>query len=157
MTEHDEVRELLPLVASGDVTAEELRQVQEHLLQCGRCRQAREELEALAASLRSVPTPQPRPELVRGVLRLAEAKLSTQERRGGASWFLAPLIASSWVLAFLTWPLAVDLGRWLIPGLRFPDQSFENLLAAYSLLGLLLASIAAIAVVRHAGAPWRAK
>ncbi len=78
MSEHERIRILLPLAASGDLSPRDMRRVDEHVARCAACRKASDELAALASSLRALPTPQPPAELVARVCRLGTTRLELQ-------------------------------------------------------------------------------
>jgi predicted anti-sigma-YlaC factor YlaD len=152
MSEHDRIVKLLPLAASGDVTAEEIRRIREHLTDCAACRGASGDYALLGSALRGLPTPQPGAELLARVQALAAPRLVQKRARSRDAWVLAPLVAASWVAALTTFPWVYGAGRWLFAGWHLPGGSFMQALAVYSILGYLLASAAAIAVGRHTNA-----
>jgi len=150
MNEHETVRALLALAASGDISPEDLRCLQEHLTCCEGCRGVSDDFAALAGALRGLPTPQPREELVARVLELAGSRLVKERGPADGAGVLAPLVASGWVAALATWPLVRAAVAWLFTGWHVPGGGFATALAAYSFLGLLTACVSAVAVVRHA-------
>jgi hypothetical protein len=149
MNEHENVRALLPLAASGDISPEDLRRLQEHLTCCEECRGVSDDLAALAGALRGLPTPQPREELVARVLELAGARLAQERVPADGAGVLAPLVVAGWIAALATWPLVRAAVAWLFTGWHVPG-GFATALAAYSFLGLLMACVSAVAVGRHA-------
>ena len=151
MSEHDRIVRLLSLGGTEAVGADEIRLVQEHLKTCVECRRANEDYAVLGSTLRSLPTPQPSAELLARVRLMAAPVLAQQQARNREAVVLAPLVAASWVTALITWPWLRTAGTWLLAGWRSPDGSFAQALAAYSILGFLLASVAVIVVGRRAG------
>ena len=145
MSEHDDIRTLLPLASSGDISADESRRLNDHLARCEACRRESDDYGSLADALRAVPTPQPRPELIAQVRGLAEARLGRRAWRESAG-ILAPLVAASWAAALATWPLVKAAAAWALMGWRLPVGEFGTALGAYSILGLPLACAAALAV-----------
>ena len=134
MSEHERIRMLLPLAASGDLSHQDMKSVNEHVAQCAACRQASEELADLGGALRALPTPQPPAELVARVCRLGEKRLELQGAPRNGAAFLAPLVAASWVAALATWPLARAVVQWLFGGWHVQGGGLGGTLAAYSIL-----------------------
>ena len=157
MNEHEVVRLLLPAAASSDIQPEDLRRVREHLARCEACRRVSGELEALVAALRKIHTPQPRPELLDRVRALAEPRLADM-RPSVREWgWLAALVLISWMGALATWPLLRAAGEWAFAAGHAATSGLGSALAAYSLLGLLPASISAFAVALRTGIIGRTK
>ncbi len=152
MNEHENIRNLLPLAAAGTISPADSRRVDEHLAHCEPCRWISEDFAALGSALRSLPTPQPRAELVARVRNVAESRLAGRKARNREAAILAPLVAASWTVALLTWPAAQAAGRWVLRAWYVRGDGIGTALAVYSILGFLLACAAAIAVGRRAGA-----
>jgi anti-sigma factor RsiW len=150
MSEHERIRELLPLAASGDISPEEMRQVREHLSRCDTCARVSEDFVALGSALRGLPTPMPRAELVTRVRELAELRLERKRAWSRDAVVLAPLVAAGWIMALATWPLVRTAGVWIFAGWHVPGGGFGTALAFYSILGFLLACVSAFAVGRRA-------
>jgi len=152
MNEQEDIRKLLPLAVSGDLPSADVKRVREHLVACAQCRAIREDFAALGQVLRSLPTPQPRAELLAQVRAAAESRLVNQETRTRDTAILAPLVVAGWILAIATWPVASSLGKWALAGVHVPGGGWGVVLATYSILGFLLSCVAAIAVGRRASA-----
>jgi len=150
MTEHDHVQRLLPLAASGDLGAEEQRELQRHLAGCEPCRRALEELEAIAAGLRAIPTPQPSEELVAQVRAMTRTRLARRTAIRTETAVLAPLVLASWIAALATWPLSERLVAWLFTGWHLPSGPLANAVAAYSISAWLLAVVSVLTVGMYA-------
>jgi predicted anti-sigma-YlaC factor YlaD len=146
VSEHERIRILLPLAASGDLSPRDMRRVDEHVARCAECRKANVELAALASSLRALPTPQPPAELVARVCRLGTTRLELQRTPRNGTAFLAPLVAASWVAALATWPLVRTEFHWLFGGWHVPAGGLAGTVGAYSILGFVLACASALAV-----------
>ncbi len=157
MNGHECVRKLLPLVAAGTISPMDLRKVHEHLAQCELCRSISEDFAALGSALRGLPTPQPRVELLAHVRNLAESRLADRTAQSREAAVLAPLVAASWIVALLTWPVVQAAGRWVLAAWYVQGDGIGSALVAYSIVGFLLACTAAIAVGRRAGAIGRAR
>ena len=152
MNGHEAIRKILPLCISGDISPAEAERVREHLLHCDACRQLSGDYSQLANALREMPTPQPGNDLVARVRDLAESQLAQTCRKDNDTAVLVPLVAVSWISALATWPLLRAAGKWAFSGWHLPGGSFGTALTAYSILGLFLASVAAIAVGSRANA-----
>jgi len=155
MSEHDRIVRLLPLAATGDITPEEIRRVREHLASCAECRRVSEDYAFLGSTLRGLPTPQPGAELLARVRAMAAPRLARKQARSRDAMVLAPLVAAGWIVALATWPWVRAAGTMVLTGWHLPSGSLAHALAVYSVLGFLLASVAAIAVGRRASAMGR--
>jgi hypothetical protein len=152
VSEHDHIVKLLPLAATGDLAVGEIRRVREHVAGCAECRRVSEDYDFLETTLRGLPTPQPSAELLARVRTMAASRLERKQARSRDVIVLAPLVAASWIVALATWPWVRAASMWVVTGWHLPGGGFVNALAAYSILGFLLASAAAIAVGRRARA-----
>ncbi len=150
MDEHERIRKMIPLAASDDLSQDDFRQVEKHVATCASCRRAGEDIAALGDALRALPTPQPSEELVARVCRMAETRLVPRPAPGNGATFLAPLVAASWMAALATWPLLRTVGGWIFGGWNVPGGIIGNTLAAYSVLGMILACASAFAVEMRA-------
>jgi anti-sigma factor RsiW len=155
MSEHENISALLALAASGDISPEELRRVQEHLARCEACSIEAQDFALLAEGLRGIPTPQPRAELVARVRSLAEARL-LRRPSSSDSKLIALLVGASWIAALATWPV-LSAGWKVISGVSVADGGLGTALVFYSLLGFLLACVSAVAVGRHASTTGRTR
>ena len=150
MSEHERIRELLPLAASGDISPGELRAVHEHLSRCESCAGMYQDYGVLGSALRSLPTPQPREAVVARVLELAESRLGRSSANPREAFILAPLVVAGWLMAVATWPFARAATVWIFTGWRVPHGGLGTALAFYSILGCILACVSALAVGRRA-------
>jgi anti-sigma factor RsiW len=157
VSEHEQIRTLLPLAASGDLSPRDMKRVDEHVARCAACRRTSEELAALGSALRALPTPQPPAEVVARVCRLGEARLGIGRAPRNGTAFLAPLVAASWVTALATWPLVRSGLQWLSEGLHVLGIGLGGSLAAYSIFGFILSCASTLAVGIHARATGRSK
>jgi anti-sigma factor RsiW len=104
-TEHEKIRSLLSLAASGVLDSAEEISVESHIRNCPECASELEHWQALASGLRRLPTPQLSPvALQRTVARVREAQSAADERRATLR-ILAPLVALSWLSTIFSWPL----------------------------------------------------
>jgi anti-sigma factor RsiW len=157
MSEHESIRKLLALAALGDISPEDMRRVCEHLAGCETCRGVSQDFVALGDALRGLPTPQPRAELVARVRGLAELRLARKCAGNRDAVVLAPLVMAAWIMALATWPLLRAAVRWSLTGWYMPDGRLLTAVAAYSIMGFLIACVSAFAVARRARASGRAR
>ena len=97
MSEHDKIRELLALAGAGALTAEEEKQVVEHVRSCIACSNELEAWRSIATDLCRLSTPQPSARLVLATLARAEGKLAEQAEH---DWNRRVMI---FVVAFACW------------------------------------------------------
>jgi len=103
--EHEKIRSLLSLAASGALDSTEEASVASHVRNCPECAAELEHWQALASGLRRLPTPQLSPfVLQRTVALVREAQIARDERRATLK-VLIPLLALSWFSTILSWPL----------------------------------------------------
>jgi len=157
MSEHDSIRKLLPLAASGDLSPEDLQRVRGHLERCSACRGASEDFAALEGALRGLPTPQPREEVVAQVRELAQAGLARRRKREHEAVVPGLLVAASWIMALATWPGLRAGMRWIVAEWHVPAGGIGSALAAYTILGFLLACLSAVVVGRLSRAAGRTR
>ena len=103
MTEHESVRELLALAASGVLDAEELRRVEQHVRTCEACRAGLDVWAGYTQGLRKLPQP-PAPEglLERTRARIVQEHDAASEKRRHEV-YLAALAAFGWMASFALW------------------------------------------------------
>ncbi len=87
--EHPE--ELLPWYANGTLTGEEMRMVENHLQNCGQCRQELAWLKQLRQQIKDIHVPESPGEVARARLM---REVSQQPRRPRVQWWQAALAAS---------------------------------------------------------------
>ncbi len=157
MSEHERIRELLPLASSGDLTPEAVRDVREHLSRCPECRRISEDFAALAGALGALPTPQPSAAVRAQVHEWAASRLPRERAWGGDTAAVAALVAASWIMAVTAWPVAQPVIRWLLTGWYAPGAGLGTALAAYTIIGFLLACVSALAAAGSVGAIGRSR
>ncbi len=122
--EHDKIRSLLSLAASGALDSADELSVENHVRNCPECAAQLAEWQALAGGLRRLPTPQPSPfVLQRTVAIVREAQAAADERRATLR-LLIPILALSWVSTLMSWPLFkfASVALRVMLGIRFePD------------------------------------
>lgn len=127
MTEHEEIRELLSLAASGDLDATEDQRVSAHLRACPACAAELASWQAIGAGLRRIPTPHASANLVARTISRAQMRFAEESDRRSERKVVALVIVFSWVFVALSWPLAQFLGHgWLsLMGLGF-ERGWKN-------------------------------
>lgn len=105
MSEHDKIRELLPLAAAGALTSAEEERVVAHMRLCAACSHEMEEWRSITGSIRRVPTPQPPARLLQVTLARAEAKLVDQAEHDWNRRVIIFVVAFAWILTVASWPL----------------------------------------------------
>jgi len=144
MSEHDKIRELLPLAAAGALTSAEEKQVAEHVRSCVSCANELDAWRPIATELRRLPTPQPSSWLVQATLARAEAKLAEQDERDWNRHVIIAVVAFAWLLTVASWLvfhfLSERLGNLLGPQFGQTWISF----AAFSALEWIAGGVAAV-------------
>ncbi len=147
MSEHEQIRALLPLVAADALDEADRRRADAHLAQCEVCRRDLAAFELLAATLRQAPTPQPRPELVQRVQAMAVAKFAAQQKQPEAYWMLPLLVLASWGAMLATWPLLNSAASGVLHWLNLPPAGAWKWAMNYLLITGTLATMAAMILV----------
>ena len=141
--EHEKIRFLLSLAASGALDSADEMSVESHVRTCPECAAELEHWQALAAGIRRLPTPQLSPVVLhRTVALVREAQAATDERRATLE-ILAPILALSWFSTIFTWPL-FELAS---SGLRALGLHFEpdwRVFAFFLVWTWLAAAVAAV-------------
>lgn len=144
MSEHDKIRELLPLAAAGALTSAEEEQVAEHVRSCTACSKELEAWQPITSELRRLPTPQPSSWLVQATLARAEARLAEQAEHDWNRHVMFVVVAFAWLLTIASWPafhfVIGRFGSLLGPVFTSTWISF----AAFTALGWLAGGVAAV-------------
>jgi len=103
MSEHGEIRKLLPLAAAGALSAEEQRRVDSHTATCGLCAAELSGWQTLTETLEDAPTPAvPDGLLERTRDRVLMVKAVAREQRWSDA-ILAVLVLFGWTMTFVVW------------------------------------------------------
>ena len=149
MSEHDKIRELLPLAAAGALTGTEENQVAEHVRSCVSCSNELGAWRPIASELRRLPTPQPSSWLAQATLARAEAKLTEQAEHDWNRRVIIAVVAFAWLLTIASWPVfhfvSGRFGSLLEPQVSHTWVSF----AAFTALGWLAGGVAAVMLAVH--------
>jgi anti-sigma factor RsiW len=105
MSEHDEVRELLALAASGALESKEEERVARHIRSCALCSEQLEDWRLIAAGLRRLPTPQPPRGLVERARARAEVRLAEESERRWNRGVLIFVTVFAWLITLVSWPI----------------------------------------------------
>lgn len=144
MSEHEKIRELLPLAVSGALDATEEARMNNHLRGCEECALQLSSWQEIQGDLRRIPTPQAPASLVARTIALAQSGLIEQSDRRFERCIIAVALVFSWLFVAVSWPLAQFLGHgWMaVVGSGF-KQGWENF-AAFTALCWLAGAAAAI-------------
>lgn len=140
--EHEKIRSLLSLAASGALDSADEESVASHVRNCPECAAELENWQALAGGLRRLPTPQLSPfVLQRTVALVREAQVAKDQRRATLK-VLIPLLALSWVSTIFSWPLFKLAGGALrVLGIHFePDWRVFALFVVWTWLAAAVAA-----------------
>ena len=103
--EHEKIRSMLSLAASGVLDSTEEMTVERHVRNCPGCAAELEHWQALASGLRRLPTPQLSPFVLQRTVALVREAQSAADERRATLRILTPLLALSWLSTILSWPL----------------------------------------------------
>lgn len=144
MSEHEKIRELLPLGAAGVLDASEETRIQNHLRLCADCAAQLSFWQELQSGLRRIPTPQAPASLVQRTIAMAQNAVLEESDRRSERRIIAVALVFSWLFVAVSWPLAQFLGHgWMaVLGSGF-KQGWENF-AVFTALCWLAGAAAAI-------------
>ena len=150
MTEHDTIRELLPLAASGALDAPDERLVAAHLAQCPACAASFEGWRELSGSLRRLPTPLAPPAMVERTRVAIRARLAAQAENRWHRNVMVFLVLFAWTVTLAGWPVfrlvAHGVASWIDPDL---DRTWLALVSYTALTWLMGSVAAAMLALRH--------
>ena len=144
MSEHEQIRELLPLAAAGSLDADEQRRIEAHLRSCASCAAELETWRVLAGAIRRSPAPQlPANLLTRTRERLQREQATRSERRWSDA-ILAFLMLFGWTVSLVVWLMwrLMGGGSMVLAGVSF--DSAVVWLGGTTLLAWLTAGAAAV-------------
>jgi anti-sigma factor RsiW len=146
--EHEKIRSLLSLAASGALDSAEEASVASHVRNCPECAAQLEYWQALAGGLRRLPTPQLSPIVLQRTVALVREAQSAADERRATLRVLIPLLALSWFSTILTWPLFKLASSALrVVGIHFePDW---RVFALFMIWTWLAAGVAAAMLSSH--------
>jgi anti-sigma factor RsiW len=139
MSEHDEIRELLTMLAAGALSQSEELRVSRHAGECAACAGEIAEWQALTAGLRRLPTPQPSPKLLELTHAMVARQVAERAERRWDQGVLISLVMFGWLLAVAAWLVVRFLSGsylvWLSPEFARPWLGFSMYSAALWLTG----------------------
>jgi len=153
MSEHESVRQVLPLAAAGSLGPDEVRRVEEHVRTCELCRTDLETWSLYAQGLRKLPQPSASAGLMeRTRARIIQEQAVAAGRRRHA-WLLGALAAFGWTISLAVWVVARALtgGVFTVMGVNLVNG------LAWSLVSTVLAwtTAAAAAIMLGRGREMR--
>src|SRR5450755_1070163 len=120
MNDHDKIRELLGMAASGALAPDEQQLVDRHVSECAVCEAELSGHQLLAAGLRSLPVPQPSAELVSRTHARVALRMKNQADQRWEQWVMILLVLFGWLLAVASLLVIRFLSGnylgWLTPG-----------------------------------------
>ena len=148
MSEHDSIRELLTLAASGVLDADEERRVQRHLATCSGCAAELESWRSLTGALRRLPTPQASAAMVERTRAQVTCELAARapHTNGNGRHTLAWLVAFTWALTIASCPVITFVCERLFPPLRGDWARLWIPLLSFTLMGWMTAGAAVVMI-----------
>jgi predicted anti-sigma-YlaC factor YlaD len=105
MSDHGKIRELLALSAADALTRAEEEQVMNHLRTCPDCSAEVDRWRLLAAGMRRLPTPQPRPVIVERARAQAAIRLAEEAEHRWHRIVMMSVILFAWAMTLISWPV----------------------------------------------------
>ena len=105
MNDHDKIRELLALSVADALTRAEEEQVMNHARSCAECSSELDSWRLLAAGMRRLPTPQPRPLIVERARARAEIRFAEEAEHRWHRIVMIGVILFAWALTLMSWPV----------------------------------------------------
>ncbi|HXN98366.1 MAG TPA: zf-HC2 domain-containing protein [Candidatus Acidoferrales bacterium] len=105
MNDHEKIRELLALSVADALTPAEEEQVMNHARSCAECSSELDSWRLLAAGLRRLPTPQPRPLIVERARARAELRFAEEAEHRWHRIVMVGVILFAWALTLASWPV----------------------------------------------------
>ena len=144
VTDHDEIRGMLALAASGDLDAAEENRVAAHVARCGDCAAELERWRTVVGELRRLPTPQPSAGAIARARAAAQAELAVQAEQRADQVNLVFLLLFAWALTLSGWLIVRLLTGGLAGWLELLGARVWTWMAGYALLGWLASSLIAV-------------
>jgi Putative zinc-finger len=105
MNDHDKIRELLALSVADALSRDEEEQVMNHARSCAECSSELDSWRLLAAGMRRLPTPQPRPLIVERARARAEIRFAEEAEHRWHRIVMIGVILFAWALTLMSWPV----------------------------------------------------
>ena len=149
VTEHNKIREMLPLAAADALEPNESELVIQHARTCPQCSAEIEQWQHLSRGLRQLPTPQPSPDLVQRTCARVEARVIDEREHAWNRRVMISLVLFAWALTLTSWPIVRLVSGGLL-SLLDPrlNQSWLGF-AGFTSLVWLTGGISAVLLARH--------
>ncbi len=144
MSEHERIREWLPLAAADALEAEEQRQLERHLAMCRECAEEWERWRLLVGSLKRLPTPQAPATLVERVRARIEALAAARAEQRVSQRALAWLVLFAWTVTLASWPVVRLISQGMAAWLDIGFVHTWLWLVGYTALSWFAAAVAAV-------------
>ena len=144
MTEHDKIRELMPLAVAGALDVGEEARLAAHLGLCQDCAANLGSWQQIQSDLRRIPTPQVSGGIVERTIALAQDRFAQESDRRTERRIVALVLVFSWAFVAVSWPLAQLLahGWQSLLGFGF-EQGWKNF-AVFTAICWLAGAVAAV-------------
>jgi len=144
MKEHGKLREQLSLAAAGVLAPDDEQRVLQHAASCAECAAELEEWRLLAGSLRRLPTPQPRGEVVERAIARAAMRLNEEIEQRAHRRLMISLVAFAWIVTLASWPVF----RWVSGDvLVWIDPRFNHMWMCFAVVTVFLWATGGLAAV----------
>jgi anti-sigma factor RsiW len=143
MSEHESIREMLPLAAAAALNESEQRALKQHLAACADCAAEMENWNALAIGLQRLPTPQAPALLVERTRTRVTAEMAAVAERRSSHWGIALLVLFAWTVTLGTWPIVRLFTDGLLSWLDWGFNQTWFGLATYAAVVWVTAGVAA--------------
>jgi anti-sigma factor RsiW len=142
-SEHEIIREQMPLATAGALDSNEERALSGHLAKCGDCSAEFEQWRELGAGLRRMPTPQAPSAMVERVRATLMAQVMAREEQRSNRRTMIWLVLFAWTTTLATWPILRLISHGAEAWLNVSFVHVYHVLIGFTILGWLAAGIAA--------------
>jgi anti-sigma factor RsiW len=150
MSEHEKIREQMPLATAGALDDNEERELSGHLAKCGDCSAEFEQWRELGAGLRRMPTPQAPSAMVERVRATLMAQVMARAEQRTNRRTMIWLVLFAWTTTLATWPILQLISRGAEAWLNVSFVHTYHILIGFTVLSWVAAAIAAGVVgARH--------
>jgi anti-sigma factor RsiW len=150
MSEHEKIREQMPLATAGALDGSEERELSGHLMECSKCSVEFEQWRELGAGLRRMPTPQAPSAMVERVRASLMAQVMSRAEQRANRRTMAWLVLFAWTTTLATWPILRLISRGAETWLNVSFVHTYHLLIGVTVFSWLGAAAAAALVgARH--------
>ncbi len=143
-SEHERMRELLPLAAAEALDASEQQAFERHVAECPACASEFEEWRALGAGLKRLPTPMAPAAVVERTRLQIEQELAERNEYRSRRWVLALLVMFSWATTLAAWPIIRLMSGGVTQILELGSAPAWMDMIGYATLTWLTAGVAAL-------------